>query len=78
MNTYGFTICKEDGGLLSWTIEAESRRSAYDQLTQSIDPSRLLILTCKLTEAQCFAWIQTAVDHGGFDDQMARSILNVY
>jgi hypothetical protein len=78
MNTYGFTIRKDDGGLLSWIVEAKDRRAAYDKLTESMDPSRLLILTCRLTDAQRFAWVQTAQDHGGFDDQMARSILNVY
>lgn len=77
-NTYGFTLKATDGTLYSWLIEAPTRRSAFDQLQQGNSPDPLVVLTCRLDAAQQHAWIQACLEHGGFDDQLARSILTVY
>ena len=77
-NTYGFTLKSDSGVLYSWIVEAPSRRDAFNQLQQGDKPDLLLILTCRLDDAQRYAWIQACLDHGGFDDQMARSVLNTY
>ena len=77
-NAYGFTVKSDSGTLHSWVIDAVSRRSAFDQLQQGWKPDQLLVLTCRLTEAQRNAWIQASTEHGGFDDQMASSLLNTY
>lgn len=77
-NTYGFTIKTQSNTLLSWIVEAPSRRSAFDQLNQGDKPDTIVVLTCRLDESQRYAWIQACLEHGGFDDQIARSVLNVF
>lgn len=77
-NTYGFTIKADSGQLHSWIVEAPTRKEAFNQLSQGAHPDTIVILTCRLDEAQRYAWIQACLDHGGFDDQMARSVLNTY
>jgi hypothetical protein len=76
--TYGFTLKTDNGKLYSWIVEAADRKAAFWQLQSGDKPDSLIILTCSLTDAQQQAWIQASVEHGGFDDQMASSILNVY
>jgi len=79
MNTYGFTLLHGDGLLASWIIKADTRKAAFDELNSVLkDGNEITILTCKLSAAQESAWVQAAVEHGGFDDQMASSILSVY
>ncbi len=77
-NTYGFTLKTDSGKLSSWIVEAPSRKDAFNQLQQGDKPDLLLILTCRLDDAQRCAWIQACTEHGGFDEQMARSVLNTY
>jgi hypothetical protein len=78
MNRYGFTFKTDSGDLVSWVVDAPSRKDAFNQLQCGDKPDQLLILTCKLSEAQEYAWVNACVEHGGFDDQMAISILQVY
>lgn len=74
-NTYGFTVRTESGRLVSWIVEAVSRRSAFNQLQSGDSPDQLLILTGRLSDEQKRAWVNLSQEYGGFDDQMARAIL---
>jgi hypothetical protein len=78
MNTYGFTIKSDSGQLYSWIVEAVNRKEAFNKLNQGDRPDSIIILTCRLDEQQKNNWISAAVEHGGFDHQMAQSILNVF
>lgn len=77
-NTYGFTVKTQSNTLLSWIVEAPTRHAAFNQLNQGDKPDTITILTGRLDEAQRYAWIQACLEHGGFDDQIARSVLSVY
>jgi hypothetical protein len=78
MNTYGFTMKADSGELYSWIVEGNNRRHAFDQLQQGDKPDTLLILTGRLSTEQRHRWVQAATEHGGFGDQMARSVLGTY
>jgi hypothetical protein len=78
MNTYGFTAKSESGQLYSWIVEAVNRKEAFNKLNQGDKPDLIIILTCSLDEQQKNNWVTAAVEHGGFDHQMAQSILNVF
>lgn len=78
MNAYGFTMKTGDGSLYSWIVEGNNRRHAFDQLQQGDKPDALLILTGRLSTEQRRRWMQAATEHGGFDDQIARSVLGTY
>jgi hypothetical protein len=68
----------DSGKLYSWIVEGNNRRHAFDQLQQGDKPDALIILTGRLSTAQRHAWTQAAQEHGGFDDQMARSVLGTF
>jgi hypothetical protein len=74
-NRYGFTVQTDSGKLVSWIVEAANRRAAFNQLQAGDKPDTLLILTGRLSAEQEHAWVQASLEHGGFDDQMARAIL---
>jgi len=78
MGTYGFTLKTASGRLYSWLIDARNRQHAFNQLQQGDHPDTLIVLTCKLSTEQQDRWAQAATEHGGFDDQMARSVLGTY
>ncbi|MEC8737622.1 MAG: hypothetical protein VXX91_05280 [Planctomycetota bacterium] len=75
MATYGFTLQTDSGRLLSWIVQAVNRRHAFDQLQSGDKPDQLLILTGRLTPEQENSWCNAALEHGGFDHQMAHAIL---
>ena len=78
MNTYGFTIKSDSGQLYSWIVEAVNRKEAFNKLNTGDKPDSIIILTCRLDEQQKNNWISASVEHGGFDHQMAQSILNIF
>ena len=78
MNTYGFTIKSDSGQLYSWIVGAVNRKEAFNKLNTGDKPDSIIILTGRLDKQQKNNWISAAVEHGGFDHQMAQSILNVF
>ena len=76
--SYGFTLKSESNKLYSGIVKAVDRKAAFYHCQSGDKPDLLIVLTCALNEAQVYAWAQACAEHGGFDEQMAFSILNVY
>ena len=78
MNTYGFTVKTESGRLISDVVYAGSRRSAFDKLRSGANPDEVIILTCRLSDAQEYHWLKACAEYGGFDHLMASALLDTY
>lgn len=81
MKVYGFTVERlNDAHLISWLNDANSRKEGIAAVREAFPATRyrLRTFTGALSESQQHAWSQACVEYGGFDEQMADSLLNVY
>jgi hypothetical protein len=71
MKVYGFTVERlNDAHLISWLNDANSRKEGIAAIREAFPGA--------LSESQQHAWSQACVEYGGFDEQMADSLLKVY